>query len=103
MKDDADMRGIGNTGEIDNVLVRVSPDAATNLVLRQGLRPAAGVGRGRDAGGARTSQRIEESKHHSVISRGSTAYARLDRSGTARVQVKPQIPRPRRRRSQVAV
>jgi hypothetical protein len=73
IESDVHMRGIGNPGEIDNVLVRVSPDAATNLVLRQGLRPAAGVGRGCDAGGARTSQRLEESKHQSVISRGITA------------------------------
>src|SRR4029077_16055900 len=103
MKGDADMRGIRNSGEIDNVLVRVSPDAATNLVLRQGLRPAADVGRGGDAGGTRSIERIEEGEDQGVISRRTTAYARLNRSRRARVEVQGQTSRPRRRRSQAAV
>ena len=60
MKRDADMRDIRNTGEIDNVIVRVSSDTATNLILRNRLRSAAGVGSGGDAGGTRTGQRIKE-------------------------------------------
>src|SRR5437588_5408270 len=103
MKGNADVRGIGNTSEIDNVLVRVSSNAATDLVLRQGLRSAAGVGCGGDAGGTRSIERILEGEDQDMIPGRTTAQARLNRSRSARVEVQGQISRPRRRRSQIAV
>ena len=87
MKGDADMRGIGNTSEIDNVLVRVSSNAATDLVLRQGLRSAAGVGRSGDATGTRTNERIEEGEDQGVISERTTAQTGLNCSRSARVEI----------------